>query len=89
MLITLFTAYVILHLADLITTYIGLSRGFKELNPFLRNLMNRVGVLQALLLIKIPTLAITFYVAYSFPWILIPLVIGYVILIGWNLYQLL
>ncbi|MBW2081674.1 MAG: hypothetical protein JRF46_01115 [Deltaproteobacteria bacterium] len=54
----LFLELVVLNIADIVTTIEAISRGGRELNPFMRRLMGRLGTGGALGLVKFIALAL-------------------------------
>lgn len=56
-------AFVALNIADAVTTYYGLKEfSLKEANPVIRFFIERIGLLTALLLTKLISIAIVLYV---------------------------
>lgn len=66
----LYALFAVLQVADLTTTVIAIKKGGGEGNKILASLMNKVGVLPALLVVKTLLVAIVYLVvAYvSHPW---------------------
>ncbi|MBA2772110.1 MAG: hypothetical protein H0U34_08910 [Sphingomonas sp.] len=80
--------FILLNVADALLTMIGISQGKKEMNPVANLLMEQIGVLPAVLLIKLASVAVVLAVATRVP-LLLP--IGCVAVTGavlWNLTEL-
>ena len=87
MILALLLLFVFLQTADVYTTHKLLSNGGTELNPFMRWLMNQLGILQALILMKLITVGLVislFNETLTF-W----LCMMYICVVGWNTYNLL
>lgn len=77
--------FVLLNVFDALLTMIGISQGKTELNPVANLLMERIGVLPAVVLVKLASIAVVLAVATRVP-LLLP--IGCVAVTGavlWNL----
>lgn len=62
-LLAIFVFFCFLQMADAYTTYVILSKGGRELNPVMRVIMDRMGVLPGLLICKILLcVAVWFYI---------------------------
>lgn len=80
--------FILLNVADALLTMIGIAHGKTEMNPVARALMEQIGVLPAVVLIKVTSVAIVLAVAKRVP-LLLP--IGCVTVAGvviWNLWEL-
>ncbi|MBA7651329.1 hypothetical protein ES703_59147 [subsurface metagenome] len=82
--IALRASYVLLHLADLLLTVIGVSLGFSELNAVMRSLLN------APLQLVIVKLAIPILIAWLVPSkFLIPAIVLISLVVCWDIKELL
>jgi hypothetical protein len=74
--------FLIMQALDGLTTYVILKQGGRELNPFMQIAMNFLGVLPALILVKMIVIAV-FAVYFEFipawAWLLVIGVYGYVL----------
>ncbi len=80
--------FILLNVADALLTMIGMSQGKKEMNPVANMLMEQIGVLPTVVLLKLASVAIVLAVATRLP-LLLP--IGCVAVAGavlWNLTKL-
>ncbi|HYI42761.1 MAG TPA: DUF5658 family protein [Sphingomicrobium sp.] len=80
--------FILLNVADALLTMIGIARGKTELNPIARALMEQVGVLPAVVLVKLVSVVVVLAVAKRLP-VLLP--VGCVTVtaaVVWNLCQL-
>lgn len=70
MTITLFVLFVLMQAADVLTTYIILSRGGREVNPVVALAIEKLGLLNGLYAVKIPLTVLLGYVAFTdlLPW---------------------
>lgn len=85
----LLVAFIILQLADGVTTYRILSDGGRELSKMYRFLFDKIGMVPALILVKTPIVGAFFYVFFMNPkYTLFALGLAAAIA-GWNVYQLL
>ncbi len=62
--------FIFLNVADAVLTAIGIHQGEKELNPLADLLMQQIGLLPALVLIKLATVSIVLAVATRVPLLL-------------------
>ena len=62
--------FILLNVADALLTMIGIAYGKKEMNPVANWLMEQVGVLPAVVLIKLVSVAIVLAVATRVPLLL-------------------
>ena len=83
-LLFLFCAF---QLADAYTTYRLLSTGGYEMNPIVRWVMGKIGIIQGLALMKLLFIGAVL-VAYN-ETVTFWLCVAYVFVVGWNTYQLL
>lgn len=84
---------VLLQLLDIYTTHRILAAGGRELNKPLAWLMGRLGVLPALLVVKVPVMAAMLWACWHVaePWGLIGLgvcCVSYIGVVGHNFHQL-
>jgi len=80
----------VLNLADMWLTNAVLSRGGAEVNPAMRWLMHRLGVLPAMLIAKIAGAAVPLWYGYTVAgntWLFCALVIGLAGFYGWVVYH--
>ena len=87
MILALLILFGFLQVADGYTTYKLLSNGGRELNPVMRWVMDKLGMVQGLVLMKLLTIglvAAAFSEALTF-W----LCVLYICVVGWNTYNLL
>ncbi len=80
--------FILLNVADALLTMIGMSQGKKEMNPVANLLMEQIGVLPTVVLVKTASVAIVLAVATRLPLLL---AIGCVAVAGavvWNLIKL-
>lgn len=80
--------FILLNVADAALTVIGIMQGKRELNPVLQWLMEQIGLLSALVLVKSVTVGIVLAVATRVQ-LLLP--IGCIAVTGavlWNVMQL-
>jgi hypothetical protein len=87
MMLSLLFLFSCLQLADAYTTYRILSTGGKEVNPVMRWLMDQIGIVQGLSLMKL--LLIGLVVAAYNETLTFWLCVSYTLVVGWNTYQLL
>jgi hypothetical protein len=81
-------ALIVLFVLDAATTVYILKRGGEELNGPLAWLMGEIGVKEALIVVKVVAFGAIAYVAEGVPnGVRIAILGGYVLLVGWNLYQ--
>ena len=86
MMLALLLLFGALQVADIYTTYTLLSSGGRELNPVMRWVMDKLGRVQGLVLMKLLTVGLVVAVfddALTF-W----LCVYYTGVVGWNTYQL-
>lgn len=78
-----------LQLVDAGTTVAILKKGGKEMNPLLDKFMKKIGAVPALVVVKAAILAFLYFIGPAVsPQILVIALLGYVAVIGNNLYQL-
>lgn len=86
---TLLVALGVLQLIDAGTTVEIIKRGGKEMNPLLDKLMKKVGVIQALIVVKAAVIAFLYFIGPEVsPQILAIALFLYIAVVGNNLYQL-
>ena len=86
MMLSLLLLFSALQIADAYTTYRILSEGGKELNPAMRWVMDKLGIVQGLALMKLLTIgavAVVYNETLTF-W----LSVFYAGVVGWNTYSL-
>lgn len=79
--------FILLNIGDGYSTYIGLKDySLKEANPLIRKLIEKMGLLNALIFAKIPTVAIGLYflVSSSLWWPLAIVDVIYLVVVGNN-----
>jgi len=80
--------FIALQIADCVTTVKILSAGGTEVNPIMAKLFGLVGVVPGLIIMK-GIIIVAMYIASLYqPWLLIPAVVLYVGIVGWNAYQM-
>ena len=80
--------FILLNVIDALLTMIGIAQGKTEMNPIAGYLMERIGVLQAVLLVKVVSVAIVLAVARRLP-VLLPVgCITVAAAVVWNLWEL-
>lgn len=62
--------FILLNVLDAILTMVGIAQGKKELNPVADMLMEQVGALPAVVLVKLASVAIVLAIAPRVPWLL-------------------
>ena len=80
--------FVLLNVADALLTMIGIAHGKSEMNPLARALMDEVGVLQAVVLIKTASVLIVLGVARHLPLMLPVGCLTVAVAVLWNLWEL-
>lgn len=66
MMLVMALTFVLLNIGDAVSTYIGLKEfSLKEANPVIRYLIEKIGLLTALLLAKLISVSIVLYVLIS------------------------
>jgi hypothetical protein len=86
--ITLLIAIILLQIADLWTTWKVLNEGGNEKNPAMAFLMNWIGVLPALILTKALAITLCVLIYLVQPYVLIPLIIFYGVVVVRNFKQM-
>lgn len=79
--IILFLLLVALNLADIYYTRKILAAGGRELNPLVRWLMEKFGVMGGMVLVKIPALVVAAFLPW---WMLLALCLFYGVVVGSN-----
>jgi len=78
-------AFLLLQVLDALTTHRALSMGGRELNPFLRAVIDDIGILPALAVMKIP--GCLFFILIPVPaWGLWAICAGYVGVVANNVF---
>jgi len=86
MIVALLFLFILLQIADCLTTVYILKQGGREINPFMNWLFGKVGILAALIGMKlIVTIAL---VAVWNEWLTLGLDAAYLGVVGWNSYQI-
>ncbi len=84
--IILMFLFIALQVADAATTYIILKGGGRELNPFMQVVMNFLGVVPALVTMKVLVVAVFMVYAEAIPlWVWMLMVIIYAVVVANNL----
>ena len=86
MIIALLILFGALQIADGYTTYKILSAGGKELNPFMRLIMDKLGMVQGLVLMKL--LAVALVAAVFNETLTFWLCVLYIGIVGWNVHHM-
>jgi flagellar biosynthesis component FlhA len=83
--IYLFLFVVGLNIADIVTTYTILKNGGKEVNPIIKKIMNALGVVWGLILVKSCVLTLLFVVTFiiGVHWLLYIAYVLLIVLYGW------
>jgi amino acid transporter len=78
--------FIALQVADAATTYIILKGGGRELNPFMQVVMNFLGVVPALVVMKLLVVGVFMVYAEAIPlWVWMLMVIIYAVVVANNL----
>ena len=86
MIVALLFVFILLQIADSLTTVHILKDGGREANPFLNWAFQKIGIGATLTIIKVVTVSIVF-VAWN-EWLLFVLDVFYCGVVGWNSYQI-
>ena len=86
MIVALLFLFILLQIADCLTTVHILKQGGREANPFMNWLFDKVGILAALIGMKLIVL-IAVFVAWN-EWLTLGLDAAYLGVVGWNSYQI-
>lgn len=86
MIVALLFIFILLQIADSLTTVHILKNGGREANPFMNWLFGKIGIPASLALMKLLTLALVF-VAWN-EWLTLGLNAIYIGVVGWNTYQI-
>ena len=86
MIVALLFIFILLQIADSLTTVHILKNGGREANPFLNWAFQKIGIGATLTIIKVAVVSIVF-VAWN-EWILFVLDVFYCGVVGWNSYQI-
>lgn len=86
MIVALLFIFILLQIADSLTTVHILKQGGREANPLMNWLFDKVGVPAALIGVKLIAL-IAVFVAWN-EWLTLGLNAAYLGVVGWNSYQI-
>ena len=86
MIVALLFLFILLQIADSLTTVHILKNGGREVNPFMNWLFDKIGIPTALAVMKLITL-IAVFIAWN-EWLTLSLDIAYLGVVGWNSYQI-
>jgi hypothetical protein len=86
--ITLLIVLALLQLGDGLTTYYVISRGGQELNKIMAYLFSKVGMVPALIIKGIFVVIVGWIGGTASIWSLCLLIVMYLAVVGWNLYQI-
>ena len=86
MIVALLFIFILLQIADCLTTIYILKNGGREANPVLAWLFNKVGMIPSLIAMKLITIGV---VAWAWnEWITLGVTLFYTGVVGWNSYQI-
>ena len=86
MIVALLFLFILLQIADCLTTVHILKQGGREANPVLAWLFNKVGMIPSLVVMKLITIGL---VAWAWNlWITVALCVFYTGVVGWNGFQI-
>jgi hypothetical protein len=80
--------FILLNVADAVLTLIGIAHGKTEMNPVATYLMDRIGVLQAVVSIKVASVVIVLAVARRVPLLLPVGCVTVAAAVVWNIWEL-
>lgn len=80
----LFIVLVAINGVDVYTTLRIVQAGGREGNPLLAPLVKRMGVVPALLVVKVPLLAVAWFFLRPYPWIMLVLCWVFLAVCVWN-----
>lgn len=86
MIVALLFVFILLQIADCITTVYILKQGGREANPFMNWLFGKVGIVTTLVVMKL--IAIGLVTAVWNEWLTFVLIVVYVGVVSWNSYQI-
>ena len=86
MIVALLFIFILLQIADSLTTVHILKNGGREANPFMNWLFDKIGIPAALTVMKLIVL-IAVFIAWN-EWLTLGLDIAYLGVVGWNSYQI-
>ena len=86
MIVALLFLFILLQIADCLTTVHILKQGGKEANPFMNWAFQKIGIGATLSIIKGAAISIVF-VAWN-EWLTLVLDAAYLGVVGWNSYQI-
>lgn len=87
MIVALLFIFILLQIADCLTTVHILKQGGREANPFMNWLFNKIGVIASLVIMKLIVIGVMI-LAWNVYATLVGLMI-YICVIAWNSYQIL
>ena len=86
MIVALLFVFILLQIADSLTTVHILKDGGREANPFLNWAFQKIGIGATLTIVKVAVILVVF-VAWN-EWLLFVLDVFYCGVVGWNSYQI-
>ena len=86
MIIALLFIFILLQIADSLTTVHILMNGGREANPFMNWLFDKIGIPAALAVMKVFAI-IAVFIAWN-EWLTFGLTVAYMGVVGWNSYQI-
>ena len=86
MIVALLFIFILLQIADCLTTVHILKNGGQKANPFMNWLFDKIGIPAALTVMKLIVL-IAVFIAWN-EWLTLSLDIAYLGVVGWNSYQI-
>ena len=86
MIVALLFIFILLQIADSLTTVYILKQGGREANPFMNWLFDKIGIPAALAVMKVFVI-IAVFIAWD-EWLTFGLTVAYMGVVGWNSYQI-
>ena len=86
MIVALLFIFILLQIADSLTTVHILKNGGREANPFMNWLFDKIGIPAALAVMKVFVI-IAVFIAWD-EWLTFGLTVAYMGVVGWNSYQI-
>lgn len=86
MIAALLFIFILLQIADSLTTVHILKNGGREANPFMNWLFDKIGIPAALAVMKVFVI-IAVFIAWD-EWLTFGLTVAYMGVVGWNSYQI-
>lgn len=86
MIVALLFIFILLQIADSLTTVHILKQGGREANPFMNWLFDKIGIPAALAVMKVFVI-IAVFIAWD-EWLTFGLTVAYMGVVGWNSYQI-